>query len=128
MSVTKVPFDAGILGKRPGQPVLVHPRQMATGIDVDCLRGKVYWTDTTGRSIRRANYDGSESEVVLDRDMGFPEGLAIDWVARNLYWTDSGKRTIEVVNLDSKIRFAKLNCQYSYVLPTEKSLFQIRFD
>ena len=46
--------------------------------------------------IRRANYDGSQTEIFLSADMSFPEGLAVDWVARNLYWTDSGKRTLEV--------------------------------
>ena len=65
---------------------------------------KVYWTDTSGKSIRRANYDGTEFEVFLSAGMEFPEGLAVDWVSRNLYWSDSGKRTIEVVNLDTKIR------------------------
>lgn len=67
-------------------------------------RGKVYWTDTTGRMIRRANYDGSQSEIFWDRDLAFPEGLAVDWMARNLYFTDSGKGTVEVINLDSRIR------------------------
>jgi sugar lactone lactonase YvrE len=78
--------------------------KMATGIAVDCLRGKIYWTDTTGKSIRRSNYDGSEHKVFLDKRMGFPEGLAVDWVARNLYWTDSGKRTIEVASLEEDDR------------------------
>ena len=54
------------------------------------LPSQVYWTDTTGKMIRRANYDGSQTEIFLAEDMSFPEGLALDWVARNLYWTDSG--------------------------------------
>ena len=65
---------------------------------------QVYWTDTTGRSIRRSNYDGSEAEVFMDRDLHFPEGLSYDWISRNLYFTDSGKRTVEVVNVDTMVR------------------------
>ena len=65
---------------------------------------QIYWSDTTGSAIRRANYDGSQPEVFLDSLDGlmFPEGVAVDWLARNIYWTDSGKRTIEVANLDTK--------------------------
>lgn len=36
MTVVRVPFDAA--SAKPGQPVLVHPKQMATGIDIDCIR------------------------------------------------------------------------------------------
>lgn len=102
MALMKVPFDAS--ASKMGTPILVKPFQTATGVDTDCLRGQIYYTDTTGKAIRRANYDGSEAEVFLDRETDFPEGLAVDWVARNLYWTDSGKRTIEVANLDTKTR------------------------
>ena len=68
------------------------------------FHSKIYWTDTTGRAIRRSNYDGSVEDTFIDRQMKFPEGLAIDWVSRNLFWTDSGKGTIEVINLDSRVR------------------------
>ena len=49
----------------------------------DCLRGRLYWSDTTGRAIKRAGYGGAKPEVFLRRGpVGFPEGLAVDWVAR----------------------------------------------
>ena len=78
----KVPFDATPAKK--GVPVVVEPFQTATGVDADCLRGRLYWSDTTGRAIKRAAYDGAGgSEVFLRRGPeGFPEGLAVDWVAR----------------------------------------------
>ena len=98
----EVPFDATPAKK--GVPVVVEPFQTATGVDADCLRGRLYWSDTTGRAIKRAGYDGAAPEVFLRRGpVGFPEGLAVDWVARNLYWTDSGKRTIEVASLDERV-------------------------
>ena len=50
---------------------------------LDCLRGRLYWSDTTGRAIKRAGYGGAKPEVFLRRGpVGFPEGLAVDWVAR----------------------------------------------
>jgi hypothetical protein len=41
MSIIKVPLDSGNPKAKPGYPVIVLPKQMATGIDIDCLRGKV---------------------------------------------------------------------------------------
>ena len=60
--------------------------------------------DTTGRSIRRLNFDGKEMEVFLEENVDFPEGVSVDVQSRNLFWTDSGKRTIEVANLETKTR------------------------
>ncbi len=50
MAVLKVPFDA--TRARPGSAVSLKSAQAATGIATDCLAGKTYWTDTTGRMIR----------------------------------------------------------------------------
>ena len=68
------------------------------------FKGQIYWTDTTGGSIYRSNYDGTKLETFLSSKDGlkFPEGIAIDWISRNVYWADSGKRTIEVANIDTK--------------------------
>ena len=71
---------------------------------------KLYWTDTTGKSIMRSDLEGRNIETFIDGisssskhdRMEFPEGVAIDWVARNVYWTDSGKKTIEVAQLDDR--------------------------
>ena len=71
---------------------------------------KLYWTDTTGKSIMRSDLEGRNIETFIDGisssskhdRMEFPEGVAIDWVARNVYWTDSGKKTIEVAKLDDR--------------------------
>ena len=42
-----MPFDATPAKK--GVPIVVEPFQTATGVDADCLRGRLYWSDTTGR-------------------------------------------------------------------------------
>ena len=70
----QVPFDATPAKK--GVPIVVEPFQTATGVDADCLRGHLYWSDTTGRAVKRAGYDGSKPEVFLrGRGMGFPEDV-----------------------------------------------------
>lgn len=40
---------------------------------------------------RRANLDGSASEVIVSEGVMTVDGLAVDWVAGNLYWTDAGE-------------------------------------
>ena len=43
---------------------------------------------------RRANFDGSRSEVIVSSNLETTDGLAVDWIGRNLYWTDTGRRTL----------------------------------
>ena len=44
--------------------------------------------------LRRANFDGSRSEVIVSSNLETTDGLAVDWIGRNLYWTDTGRRTL----------------------------------
>lgn len=39
--------------------IQVKSYQTAVGLDVDCLEGKVYWSDITGRAIRSSLFNGS---------------------------------------------------------------------
>ncbi|XP_067009862.1 nidogen isoform X2 [Anabrus simplex] len=102
MATLRVPFNP--TRKDRGRPIAIKPYQEAVGIDVDCLEGRVYWSDITGKVIRSAKYNGANITNFISKDLGSLEGLSIDWVSRNIYWTDSSKDTIEVANLDSKLR------------------------
>lgn len=99
MALMKLSLDT----RQKGIPIFVKSFMTAAGLDVDCFKGKLYWSDTTGSSIMRANYNGSNAQVFLTAKDGlqFPEGIAVDWLSRNIYWADSGKRTIEAANLES---------------------------
>ncbi|XP_012258472.2 nidogen isoform X1 [Athalia rosae] len=87
----------------PGSLIFIDFKQMAIGLDIDCVNGRAYWSDITGHQIRSMTYNGSDSKVFIG-DVGGSEGLAIDWISRNIFWTDSNKRTIEVANLESMKR------------------------
>lgn len=100
MALMKLSLDT----RKTGTPIYVKSFMTAAGIDVDCFKGKLYWTDTTGHAIMRANYNGTNVEIFLNEDLMYPEGIAVDWLSRNVYWADSGKRTIEVANIDSQGR------------------------
>lgn len=41
------------------RPIQIKPYQTAVGLDVDCLEGRVYWSDVSGRAIRSALFNGS---------------------------------------------------------------------
>lgn len=120
MVTLKVPTDEA--KKVQGKPLQMKNGQISVGLDIDCVEGRFYWSDISGRAIRSATYNGSDKtdfikigiikfylyifvfQVCFFQGIGSPEGLAIDWVSRNIYWTDSTKDTIEVANLDTKLR------------------------
>lgn len=43
--------------------------------------------------------DGTARKVIINRDLGFPNGLAIDYKAKRLYWADALKDRIETSDL-----------------------------
>ena len=100
MMIFKVPFSG-----KGSKPINIQSSQVATGIDLDCMKGQVYWTDTTNNIIKRSDINGKNVETFLQEDMKFPEGIAVDWISRNVYWTDAGKDTIEVANLEDGARY-----------------------
>ena len=114
MMIFKVPFSG-----KGSKPINIESSQVASGIDIDCMKGHMYWTDTTNKMIKRSDFNGKNDEVFLSESMKFPEGIAIDWVSRNIYWTDPGKDTIEVANMDEKTRLVRNG--------NSSELFQILF-
>jgi len=63
---------------------------------------KIYWTDSTHQgdfgTIRRANLDGSEREILVEKAVDCPVGIAVDRAAQSVFWADCG--TIRVAELD----------------------------
>lgn len=62
-SVFRVPFRTS--PRDFATPLQSAVYQMAVGVDVDCLAGKIYWADVAGHTIKRASYDGSGFEQFL---------------------------------------------------------------
>lgn len=68
-------------------------------IKLDLKHGKMYWADREGMAIRRANLDGSDSELVAGvgdpvRNKGDQQmwcvGIALDVARGQVYWTQKG--------------------------------------
>lgn len=59
MATFKIPFEP--TKTNPGK--LLHRKhyQMAIGLDIDCLAGRVYWSDVNGKAIRSSSYNESKT-------------------------------------------------------------------
>ncbi len=84
-TILKVPLTASGLTTNDDNRVLYVPRQLnkwrvlytkqkiwfvvlgmrAVGISIDCHQQFIYFTDTSGKTIQRMKYDGSEQKIVL---------------------------------------------------------------
>jgi DNA-binding beta-propeller fold protein YncE len=65
----------------PGDTVGPH------SIALDTNRGKIYWTDRSEKTIRRANLDGTQIEDVVTTDK-YAEDLQLDLLNDRVYWLD----------------------------------------
>lgn len=69
-----------------------------TGLDIDTVNGKLYWTN--GTQIRRADLDGSNSEVVYS-GLYNTFDVKLDVAGNRMYWThDNGISRVMRASLD----------------------------
>ena len=98
-----VEASTGTLHRLTGNSVehFITSVQDVTALAVDTANGKLYWVEkghNTGVTIRRANMDGSNLEVVK-RLTSVPKSIAIDSVKSKIYLTN-GRGKIQHLNLD----------------------------
>uniref|UniRef100_S4RRP8 LDL receptor related protein 8 n=1 Tax=Petromyzon marinus TaxID=7757 RepID=S4RRP8_PETMA len=75
---------------------LSEPRAIA----VDPLSGFVYWSDWgQPAKIEKAGMNGVSRQVIVSKDIEWPNGITLDLVNKRLYWVDSKLRTLSSVNL-----------------------------
>lgn len=61
----------------------------------------LFWTDWGNRSkIERSYLDGSDRKVLLNEDVGWPNGLTIDYEMRRIFWNDARGDNIGSSDLD----------------------------
>lgn len=48
------------------------------GLELDINEGKIYWTEYYGKSLKRANLDGSDIQTLVTDDLNFLDSLALD--------------------------------------------------
>jgi sugar lactone lactonase YvrE len=70
-------------------------------IAADPTENKLYWSDTADRSIRRANLDGTDPQLIHQgATANNILGIALDLINDKVYWTDGDNDTIRRSNLD----------------------------
>jgi hypothetical protein len=79
------------------------PKQLT----LDVTGGKVYWCDrgdvgdkSVNPKIMRVNFDGSDLETLIDKDLISPVGIALDVPNEKIYFTDRYANIIKRANLD----------------------------
>ncbi|XP_021357021.1 nidogen-2-like [Mizuhopecten yessoensis] len=77
---------------------LVNPRSIV----LDPSKGMMYWADwdRAGAKIEMAYMDGEDRKVLVDSDLGLPNGLTIDFHTQQVCWGDAGVRKIECIRSD----------------------------
>ncbi len=95
---------ASIDGRNP--KLIATTVGIATGIAVDPVGGKIYWTEYGNGPhddvVRRANLDGSNVETLFDATHGLqtPDRIAVDSWAGKIYWADLHAGRVQRSNLD----------------------------
>ena len=64
--------------------------EIPTGLAVDWINEKVYWTDAGTDKIEVSNFDGSQRSVVIWSGMERPRDIVVDPSNGYFYWTDWG--------------------------------------
>lgn len=68
-------------------------------ITLDPDGGLMFWTDWGAvPKIERAALDGSMRRVVVNTDLGWPNGVVVDADLKKIYWCDAKMDKIEVKN------------------------------
>ncbi|KAJ9598065.1 hypothetical protein L9F63_026829, partial [Diploptera punctata] len=70
--------------------IQLDEKDIPHGITLDRCRGYIYWTNRyhINPSIERASLDGSNREVVVNKELFRPLGIAVDEPAGKLYWSN----------------------------------------
>ena len=85
-------WSSGLDGENPLPQNIVtstsmNPLNSPTGIAVDSVGEKIYWTDWALHKIESADLDGSNRQVFL-ANTNNASGLALDLVNRKIYWVN----------------------------------------
>lgn len=79
----------------------------------------MYWTDWgSSAKIEKASMDGTSRSVLIDTNLGWPNGLTLDYVTQTLYWCDALLDRLEKCGTDGSLRM---------ILPTQPNVLQHPF-
>lgn len=69
------------------------------------IEGLMFWTDWGQKPhIGRASMDGSNHQIILDKNLDWPTALTIDFIRRKLYFADARKDYIGMIDFEGHNR------------------------
>ncbi len=79
--------------------------------------GWLFWSDWSEKKpkIERSDLDGANRYIIVEQDIGWPNGLALDLENKLLYWGDARTDKIERVTMDGKDRREILNRNLQHI-------------
>lgn len=83
-----------------GVETIADEVELPYDLAVDPAGGKVYFTDAQSRTLRRANLNGTNEEILVSTGLSVPAGVGLDTAAGKVYWTDLGTNRIMRANFD----------------------------
>ncbi|XP_041465960.1 low-density lipoprotein receptor-related protein 4-like isoform X1 [Lytechinus variegatus] len=100
------------------QRVLINDLDMPRAIIVVPTNDKLYWTDWgTTPNIEMSNRDGSDRQVIIDTELGWPNGITYDIKGHRLIWCDARLDKIETSDLDGSLRRTLLGVTHGVLHP-----------
>ena len=84
-----------------------HPDSLV----LDIPGNKMYWTDDGNNTIRRANLDGTQAEILAESPFATdPHGLVLDKTTDSLYWGDHTQDRIQWIQLSDLYMLNAYTC------------------
>jgi hypothetical protein len=78
--------------------IVIDERYDIKNVIIDPVQEKMYFK--SGKKVYRANFDGSDKEVIYQDEKRAIQVFALDWIGRRMFWVDSKKtKTITVGNV-----------------------------
>ncbi|XP_071101709.1 prolow-density lipoprotein receptor-related protein 1-like isoform X1 [Haliotis cracherodii] len=86
-------------------PQLWFGHAKISDISLDWVLKRIYYIDSTTKSIQLRTYDGSNQIHIIDSGLDQPHSIAVDPNSGKIFWTEQGVRPkIESANLDGSNR------------------------
>jgi hypothetical protein len=95
-AVSNQPRDRSVILRGKGSPPVQPESDNAPAAE------KRYWADPSTNTIRRANVDGSDVEVLVSGLNG-PYGISYDQSTQELLWTSSGDEKVQSLRLGGSV-------------------------
>ena len=79
--------------------VVINERDGIKNLTIDPVEEHMYFK--SGTKVYRANFDGSDKEVIYEDEENAIRIFALDWIGRRMFWVDSNKtKSIFVGNVN----------------------------